>query len=158
VNETIVLGGFWSGGGGLLGAVGTVLAAAIGLVGGWLLERKRNSREDKKEQVRRTEERRGAARGIADVFDSAAAALRVASKSHGSLKRFAYDEEALKADTNRIRRDVAADVWTEIQKIVESLTILRYEQGMNHSLPEEDCRELAQSFEDAAKKLRAAHD
>jgi hypothetical protein len=158
VTPPIIFDSFWSGGGGLFGGMGVVLGALIGVVGTMLVERKRSRREDKKERILRTEELRAAAMGIADVFDSAAGALRVARDSHGSLEHFAYDEEALKTDTDRVRRYAADDVWTRIQKVVKSLTYLRYEQGLNHFLQEEDCDELAQSFEDAAKKLRAAHD
>jgi len=136
----------------------SAVIAVVGVLVGGLLQWRRNKETDQEERTRHAEELRGAARGIAEAFDGAASALRVARESHGSLRDWSNDDEALWTYVDRVRREATNELWTEIQRVSTSLKMLRGQQRQKRADPKEACDDFAQSFEDAAKHVRAAYD
>jgi hypothetical protein len=150
----ILADGFWSGAG------GAIIAAAIGVAGGvigFVVQWLRDRRRIREEQRRRAQDLRDASRHMAQAFDSAASALRVARESGGSLDKWSNDDETLWPHVDRIRRDAGSELWNDIEKAVQSLKILRGEHRMNRLVAEQDCDDWSRSFADLAKQLRAAY-
>jgi len=105
----------WSGAGGELIAGAVALATAIAGYGArWWQSRTK----EQKEQRDHRKEVRAAARGVEGAFERAAAALRVASDSGGSLDGWVEDDKSLEAHVDRIRREADSDLWREIDGIL----------------------------------------
>src|SRR5438445_13321270 len=95
--------GFWAGAGGAI--IGAFVGAVVGLLGGFLIEVWRNKRKERNERQRAAQELVGSARAITAAFRNAASALRVASRSNGSLEGWADDDRRLQESLDGIRRD-----------------------------------------------------
>jgi hypothetical protein len=151
----VILAEWWSSGTSPQ-AIAAVIGAVVGLVGGFLLELWRNKVADKKDQESREEELRTAARSVAGAFTGAAAALRVAGRSNGSLNEWRKDDDTLSAHVDRIRRDASSERWTEIEKRLRLMDHLRDEQLHNRVLGStEDYTAFAESLEKTAEHVLA---
>src|SRR5947208_3561066 len=101
------------------GAGGPIVSGALtlgGVVIGLVVAGLQNRKKDRRDRKRREEELRGSARTVAAAFANAASALRVASKSAGSLDGWTTDDAALDKHVDLIRKNAPNKLWTQIEK------------------------------------------
>ena len=117
----------------------------------------RNKRKERNERQRAAQELVGSARAITAAFRNAASALRVASRSNGSLEGWADDDRRLQESLDGIRRDASGDLWAQIERFDTILKRLREEQREKHEMPSKEAGELSQGFEGVADAVNAAY-